>query len=220
MRNRANVATLGGHDQEGSIPVLKELVISCTNYSRVDESAFGAIRDELFDRLSRSDVILVENVKLDLPVVVPLLSSKVYDFIRSTQVTKSLTLGRFHRRPVDNTFINLADAMEANNSILELKVGRKQFHTTTNLLSSPNKHRIRCKCRRNKIKVQSLRKNENLNLLPLVLAGLLSSDGRSADDEEHSEIEARLLVGRTFVFEILKDSPALFAVYGKRKRED
>ena len=141
-----------------------------------------------------------------------MLSSKMYDFIRSTQVTKSLTLGRFHRRPVDNTFINLADAMEANNSILELKVGRKQFHTTTNLLSSPNKHRIRCKCRRNKIKVQSLRKNENLNLLPLVLTKLLPSDDTPADENERRKIEARQLVDRTIAYEVLKDIPVLFAV--------
>ena len=220
MRNRANAATLGGHNQEGSLPVLKELVINCTNSNR-DISAVGAIRDELFDRLSRSDVILVENVKLDLPVVVPSLSSKLYDFIRSTQVTKSLALITCYALPLDDEcLVDLADAMEANNSISELGVGHEQFHTTTNLLSSPNKYRICCQLRRNKLKVLSLQKGENLILLPLVLARLLSPDDTHEDDEERSDIEARLSVGRTIVFEILKDIPALFAVYGKRKRED
>ena len=220
MRNRANAATLDGHDQEGPMPVLKDLVIDCTNYTYEDDSGFGAIRDELFDRLSQSDVILVENIKFDLQGWVPSLSSKVYDFIRSTQVTKSLELITYRNRPLDDEFFDLADAMEANNSISELKVEHTQFHKTTNLLSSPNKYRIRCQCRRNKLKIQSLQTDKNMSLLPLVLARLLSSDGRSADDEERSEIEARLSVGRTFVFEILKDIPALFGVCGKRKRED
>ena len=150
-----------------------------------------------------------------------MLSSKMYDFIRSTQVTKSLTLGRTRRRPIDNTFVDLADAMEANNSIAEIKAGREEFNnTTTNLLSSPNKYRIRCQLRRNEIQVHTLRKNENLSLLPLVLARLLSSEDRPTNEKERSEIEASLLVGRTIVFEMLKDIPALFAVYGKRKRDD
>ena len=220
MRNRANAATLDGHDQEGPMPVLKDLVIDCTNYTYEDDSGFGAIRDELFDRLSQSDVILVENIKFDLQGWVPSLSSKVYDFIRSTQVTKSLELITYRNRPLDDEFFDLADAMEANNSISELKVEHTQFHKTTNLLSSPNKYRIRCQLWRNKLKVQSLQKDENLNVLPLVLARLLPSEDRPTNEQERSEIEARLLVGRTFVFEILKDIPALFAVCGKRKRED
>ena len=68
--------------------------------------------------------------------------------------------------------------------------------------------------------MHTLRKDENLNLLPLVLAKLLPSDDTPADDEKRGEIEARQLVGRTIVFEMLKDIPALFAVYRKRKRED
>ena len=220
MRNRANVATLDGDNQEGPMPVLKDLVISCTNYSHEDDSAVGAIRDELFDRLSQSDVILVENVKFHLLGKVTSLSSKVYEFIRSTQVTKSLVLGSSTFLLPDDECFDLADAMEANNSISELKVEHTQFHKTTNLLSSPNKYRIRCQLWRNKLKVQSLQKDENLNVLPLVLARLLPSEDRPTNEQERSEIEARLLVGRTFVFEILKDIPALFAVCGKRKRED
>ena len=90
----------------------------------------------------------------------------------------------------------------------------------TNLLSSPNKYRICCQLWRNKLKAQSLQKDENLNVLPLVLARLLPSEDRPTNEQERSDIEARLSVGRTIVFEILKDIPALFAVYGKRKRED
>ena len=220
-RNRANAATRGGHDQEESLPVLKEIGLLCNGRYGNDDPTTDATRDLFFDRLSRSDVIRVEKVVFDLSLRRQMLSSKMYDFIRSTQVTKSLTLGRTRRRPIDNTFVDLADAMEANNSISELKAGREEFNnTTTNLLSSPNKYRIRCQLRRNEIQVHTLRKNENLSLLPLVLARLLSSEDRPTNEKERSEIEASLLVGRTIVFEMLKDIPALFAVYGKRKRDD
>ena len=128
-----------------------------------------------------------------------------------------------YRKPSDDAFADLADAMEANTSISEITVKEEQFHkttTTTELLSSPNKYRIFCQCRRNEIQVETLRKNENLSVLPLVLARLLQSDGTPKDDEERSEMEGRLLVDRTVAFERLKDIPALFAVHGKRKRDE
>ena len=102
--------------------------------------------------------------------------------------------------------------MEANNSISEIQVGRERFDTMTNLLPSRNKYRIRCQCRRNEIQVHTLRKNENLNLLPLVLAKLLPSDDTPADENERRKIEARQLVDRTIAYEVLKDIPVLFAV--------
>ena len=128
-----------------------------------------------------------------------------------------------YRKPSDDAFADLADAMEANTSISEITVKEEQFHkttTTTELLSSPNKYRIFCQCRRNEIQVETLRKNENLSVLPLVLARLLQSDGTPKDDEERSEMEARLLVDRTIAFEMLKNVPVLFAVHGKRKRKE
>ena len=220
MRSRASAATIDGHDQEESLPVLKELAVHCTNVFHQADYGAGVVRDVFFDRLSRSDVIRVEKVVFSLPRGEPLLSSKVYDFIRSTRATKSLELSDYSHLPNDNTLIDLADAMEANKSISELQVGRVVVDTTTNLLSSPNKYRIRCQCRRNEIQVETLRKNENLNMLPLVFARLLLSDDRPEDDEERQKIDARQLVDRTIAFEMLKDIPVLFAVCGKRKRED
>ena len=212
MRSRASAATIDGHDQEESLPVLKELAVHCTNVFHQADYGAGVVRDVFFDRLSRSDVIRVEKVVFSLPRGEPLLSSKVYDFIRSTRATKSLELNDYSHLPNDNTLIDLADAMEANKSISELQVGRVVVDTTTNLLSSPNKYRIRCQCRRNQIQVHTLRKPENLSLLPLALARLLPLDDRPTDDEERRIIEARQLVGRTIVFEMLQDIPALFTV--------
>ena len=220
MRNRANAATRGGHDQEESLPVLKEIGLLCNTRFSQDGATADATRDLFFDRLSQSDVIRVEKVKFGLSLGRQMLSPKMYDFIRSTQVTKSLALVGFYQRPVDNALVDLADAMEANNSIAEITVYDKQFPPTTDLLQSPNKYRIRCQLRRNEIQMHMLRKNENLSLLPLVLAKLLPSEDRPTNEKERSEIEASLLVGRTIVFEMLKDIPALFAVYGKRKRDD
>ena len=54
----------------------------------------------------------------------------------------------------------------------------------------------------------------------MVLTRLLQSDGTPEDDEERSEMEARLLVDRTIAFEMLKNVPVLFAVHGKRKRKE
>ena len=220
MRNRANAATHDGHDQQDSLPILKELVFYPGGNSVGDVSTPDALREIFFDRLSQSDVILVETVAFDLQRRVPSLSSKVYDFIRSTKVTKSLLLYRVCDLSPDNKLANLADAMEANHSIAELEVQDVQFHKMTNLLFQPNTYRIRCQCRRNEIQVHTLRKPENLSLLPLVLAKLLPSGDRPADDEERQKMEAHQLVDRTIAFELLKDIPALFAVCGKRKRED
>ena len=220
MRNRASAATRGGHDQEESLPVLKELVLDCQDYFSQDSTTTDTFRDQFFDRLSQSDVIRVEKVKVTYPQLEQLLSSGAYDFVRSTWVTKSLELCNYSHVPNDNELANLADAMEANNSISELKAGRVQFHKMTDLLSSPNKYRIRCQCRRNEIQVRMVGKDQNLSLLPLSLARLLLSGDTPGDDMERREIEARLLVDRTIAFEILKDIPALFAVCGKRKRED
>ena len=205
-------ATQDGHDQEDSLPVLKELTLDCIDFFHEADYGAGVVGDQFFDRLSRSDVILVEKVMLSTQMGEPLLSSKVYDFIRSTNITKSLELSDYSHLPIDNALIDLVDAMEANNSILELLVGHVEFHTTTDLLSSPNKYRIRCQCRRNQIQVHTLRKPENLSLLPLALARLLPLDDRPTDDEERRIIEARQLVGRTIVFEMLQDIPALFTV--------
>ena len=220
MRNRADAATHGVHDQEDSLPILKELVFYPGGSSVGNPSTADALREIFFDRLSQSDVILVETVKFDLQQRVLSLSCKVYDFIRSTKVTKSLLLYRVRDLSPDNKLANLADAMESNNSIAELEVQDVQFHKMTNLLFQPNTYRIRCQCRRNEIQVHTLRKPENLSLLPLVLAKLLPSGDRPADDEERQKMEAHQLVDRTIAFELLKDIPALFAVCGKRKRED
>ena len=220
MRNRANAATHGGHDQDESLPVLKELAVRCANQTDEDGSTIGAARDSFFDRLIRSDVIRVEKVKLGLRGRVSLLSSKVYDFIRSTTVTRSLELDPHRDAPHDVEYSDLADAMEANSSILELEVEGVRFDIMTNLLLSPNAYRIRCQCRRNEIQAQAFREDETLSLLPLVLTRLLPSDDTPEDDIECQKIKARQLVDRTISFEILKDMPALFAIYGKRKRED
>ena len=219
MRNRASAATRGGHGQEESLPVLKELAVHCPNSFSQDTSTDNIVCDLFFDRLSRSGVIRVEKVKVTQTYTEQLLSPSVYDFIRSTRVTKSLKLiaGEL---PNDNAFIDLADAMEANKFILEVEAGNDWYHKMSTLLSTPNKYRIRCQCRRNEIQVETLRKDENLSLLPLVLARLLSLDDRPAEDEERSEIEARQLVDLTIAFEMLQDIPALFAVCGKRKREE
>ena len=215
MRNRADAATHGVHDQEDSLPILKKLVFYPGGNSVGDASTADALRDLFFDRLSQSDVILVEKVAFDLQRRVPSLSSKVYDFIRSTKVTKSLLLYRVRDLSPDNKLANLADAMESNNSIAELEVQDVEFYKMTGLLFQPNTYRIRCQCRRNEIAVQTLRKGENLSLLPSVLARLLSLDDRPADDEERKKIEARQLVDQTIAFEMMKDIAALFAVYGK-----
>ena len=61
---------------------------------------------------------------------------------------------------------------------------------------------------------------KSLSLLPLVLARLLPMNESSTDEYERRHIEARQLVDRTIAFEMLKDIPGLFAVHGKRKRED
>ena len=220
MRNRANAATHDGHGQEESLPVLKELAVHFDVNFRDLRATTDAAHDLFFDRLSRSDVILVEKLEVVHPYIGQLSSPKVYDFIRSTKVTKSLELSGRPRLPDDNTPIDLADAMEANNSISELKAGLQRFDTTTNLWTRPNRYRIRCQCRRNEIQVHMLRKAENLSLLPSTLARLLSLDDRPADDEECQKIEARQLVDRTIAYEMLKDIPALFAIYGKQKRED
>ena len=221
MRNRADAATRGGHDQEEPLPVLKELELRCIDAGTRKYSRTVAGREQFFDRLSRSDVLRVERVKFDLSQSGPLKSSKVYDFIRSTRVTKSLVLGTFRQPPRKKKFADFADALEANNSISELELGCSWSYTMSDLLFSPNKYRIRCQCRRNEVQVQTLRKGENLSLLPLVLAGLLSwDDTPTGYVEEDCEIEARQLVDRTVAYEILKEHPVLFAVSGKRKRED
>ena len=157
-------------------------------------------------------MIRVEKVKLGLRGRVSLLSSKVYDFIRSTTVTRSLELDPHRDAPHDVEYSDLADAVEANNSISELEVNGVHFHTTTNLSASPNTYRIRCQCRRNEIQAQTFRKDENLSLLPMALARLLPSDDTPEDDNERQKIKARQLVDRTLAFETLKDTPALFAV--------
>ena len=220
MRNRGNTATHGGHDQEETLSVLKKLELQVNSLSSKDAATTNAIRALFFDRLYRSDVIRVEKVVFTLPSRTRLVSSKVHDFIGSTRVTNRLLLTGYHHQPNDTLFVDLADVMVANNSILELNVDGVHFHTTTNLLASPNTYRIRCQCRRNEIKVRTLRTNENPSLLPFVLAKLLSLDDTPTDENERQKIEARQLVDRTIAFEMLKDIPALFAVYGKQKRED
>ena len=213
MRNRANAAIRDGHHQEESLPVLKQLDLCCNTHPSNDDAGPAATRDQFFDRLSRSDVILVEKVRFTPPPTVSNLSSKVYDFIRSTRVTKVLALGMAPDAPHDNECIGLADAMEANNSISKLQLNGVRFHMATDLLLSPNTYRIRCQCRRNEIQAQTLRKDMNLSLLPLALARLLSLDGRvTNDDDKDGEIEARQLVDRTIAFQVLRDMPALFAV--------
>ena len=212
MRNRANASSHGGHDEEQSLPILKELEVRCDNQNHEDSSTIGAARDQFFDRLSRSDVIRVGKITYHLPPGQSTLSSKVYDFIRSTRVTKSLESGPYHGASHDVEYSDLADAVEANNSISELEVNGVHFHTTTNLSASPNTYRIRCQCRRNEIQAQTFRKDENLSLLPMALARLLPSDDTPEDDNERQKIKARQLVDRTLAFETLKDTPALFAV--------
>ena len=212
MRNRASAATRGDRHPEESLPVLKEVAITFGDSFHEDPLATDALRDLFLDRLSRSVVILVEKVKVQSLPRGQLLSPKVYDFIRSTQITERLELSGYYGRPDDKKLVNLADAMEANNSISEIQVGRERFDTMTNLLPSRNKYRIRCQCRRNEIQVHTLRKNENLNLLPLVLTKLLPSDDTPADENERRKIEARQLVDRTIAYEVLKDIPVLFAV--------
>ena len=220
MRNRSSAATRDGRDEEESLPFLKELELQCADNSGQSRLAVDAARDLFFDRLSQSDVIRVETVKVDLPHWRQKLSPKVNDFIRSTQVTKILVLNARYRKPADDAFADLADAIEANKSISEVTVEDEQFHKMTKLLSTPNKYRIRCQCRRNEIQVHTLRKDKNLSLLPLVLARLLPMNESSTDEYERRHIEARQLVDRTIAFEMLKDIPGLFAVHGKRKRED
>ena len=221
MRNRTNAVTHSGHDQEESLPVLERLEIGrkCRGYPE-DDFTIAVARAQFFDRLSRSDVIRVENVVFHFPKIELLLPFNVYDFIRSTQVTKSLVLSGYHPRLEDTHLVDLADAMEANNSISELEIDGVQFHKVINLLETPNAYRIRCQCRRNEIQVQSLRRDENLSLLPFVLSRLLSSDERPTDENERREIEARQLVDRTVAFEILREIPALFAVYGNQNGEE
>ena len=135
IRNRANAATHGGHDEEESLPILKEPEIWAFYYNNRRVVWGDTVRDLFFDRLTRSDVIPVDKVKLHLPRMPPLLSCNVYDFIRSTQVTTSLgLLLPGSGSPKDDECIDLADAMEANNSISELRVGMAQFDKMTNLL--------------------------------------------------------------------------------------
>ena len=220
MRNRAATATHGDHDEDESLPALKALEVHCIAQSDKDGSAIGAARDQFFDRLSQSDVIRVGKITFHLPLGQSTLSSKAYDFIRSTRVTTSLNLGTNPGTLHDDEYSDLANAMETNNSVSELEVNGVCFHTMTNLLLSPNAYRIRCQCRRNQIQAQAFRKDENLSLLPLVLARLLLSDDRPAHNKKRRKIKARQLVDRTLAFETLKDSPVLFAIYGKRKRED
>ena len=221
MRNRTNAVTHSGHDQEESLPVLERLEIGrkCRGY-REDALAFGGARAQFFDRLTRSDVIRVEKVVFHSQKSVQLSPLNVHDFIRFTQVTKSLVLSGYRPGLNDTHLVDLADAMEANNSISELEIDGVQFHKVINLLETPNAYRIRCQCRRNEIQVQSLRRDENLSLLPLVLSRLLSSDERPTDENERREIEARQLVDRTVAFEILREIPALFAVYGNQNGEE
>ena len=144
MRNRANATTHGGPYQEESLPVLKELSPDRSDILDPEGglSTSCAIRDVFFDRLSKSDVILVETIRFSTEDRGLLLSPKVCDFIRSTRVTKCLELVTYLDAPPDNHFVDLADAMEANSSILELKVDGVHFHTTTDLLELPNAYRI------------------------------------------------------------------------------
>ena len=67
MKNRASAANHDGHNQEESLPILKELELQCTDCSGQSRSTVDAARDLFFDRLSRRDAIRVETVKFDLP---------------------------------------------------------------------------------------------------------------------------------------------------------
>ena len=215
MRNRANAATHDGRDEEESLPVLQELAVHFNVSSHDLRATTDTAHALFFDRLSRSDVIRVEKVKVTHSHIEQMLPPKMYDFIRSTRVTKSLVYVSSSGSPNDKRLASLADAIEANHSISEVQVEYDAFHKMTNLWPSPNKYRIRCQCRRNEIQVQTFRKAENLSLLPLVLARLLLLDDRPADYRERRKIEASQLVDRTIAFEMLKDIPALFAIYGK-----
>ena len=220
-RNRANAATHDGRYEEESLPVLKELAVRFHMIYDQLRATPDVAHDLFFDRLSRSDMIQVEKLEVTQSLIEEVLSPKVCDFIRSTRVTRSLVYILSTESPHDNTLADLADAMEANHSISEVKLEYfERFHKTSTLLSRPNRYRIRCQCRRNGIQVYTLRKAENLSLLPLVFARLLSLDDRPADYRERRKIEARQLVDRTIAFEMLKDIPALFAIYREQKREE
>ena len=215
MHNRSDTAIHNGRDRIGSVRVLSKLEIGFQTSVHCLRINTDHADDLFFTRLSRrSDVIPVKTIKIKHETSGPMLPSGVYDFIRSTRVTKTLVLETNRTQQADDRHcVDLADAMETNDSISELEVAGNAFHqTNVDLLQSPNKYRIHCQLRRNEIQVRILRKKKNVVLLPMVFARLLLPDETQPDEKKHYRIESRQLVDRTIAFEMMRDSPEVFSV--------
>ena len=218
MLHRASAAMHDAGIEADSRPVLKEFDITLYPCHGIENQTTQNVLDYLLRRLGRNDVIPIEKLTVKWNEFGMTMPQAVLDLVRSTRVLRSLDVSFFGWNPNDAVFTDLVNAMETNKSVAELTIGRTEFHTATNLLSFPNKYRIRFWCRRNEIRMDRLRDGSNMSALPLVLSRLLTDD-KAADGDDHSKMEACRLVDRSLAFELLKDVPELFTSAGHSKRQ-
>ena len=218
IRHRMDAAPDDSQSQAGTSPVLQELSAHFFSNNRNTSQDVVVAFDHLLDRLARNGTIPIKKVGLETYATIRTIPQKAADFIRSTLVTESLEVSFSDSNANDAVYGNLAEAMETNDCIVELTMGKTQFHRATHLLFLPNRYRIRCQCRRNEVEMSRFRTDSTQHLVPLVLSKLLTEECSPADDRH--EVEARQMVDRSLAFELMKDLPVLFAAHGKRKRDD
>ena len=216
MMNRVIRTTSDRQDREDRTNILKKVCFGMSG--TVDDMIVGL--NGILDRLGRDNSIPIEQVYVEAwtdhgcipPTVLHL------DRIRSTHVMMRSLVVKFREYGQDDTvYTELADAMEENESLTEITIGSMDFHHAEYLLSNPNRYRIRCKCRRNDIQMDKLRRGNDSTVMPLVLAKLLMDD-KPTDSNDREKIEARKLVDHNMVFELLKDMPGLFVASGGTNR--